>query len=134
MSAAWALQKAIYAALAGDAALTAVIGASSIHDDVPRGAGRPYVTFGRWVSRDLGTTSGDGEEHLIQLHVWSEAKGHRQTHEILGRLRDAVHEAPLTLDSGVLVNLRVESVEARRETDGDTYQGIVRLRAVTEAV
>jgi hypothetical protein len=134
MSASWSLQKAIFAALVNDAALTALIGASRIYDDVPRGAGRPYVTFGRWVSRDLGTTAGDGEEHLAQIHVWSDAKGHHQTHEILGALRSNLHEASLPIDTHVLVNLRVESLEARRETDGDTYQGILRLRAVTEPV
>jgi hypothetical protein len=132
MSASWALQKAVYAALIADAALTSRLGGARIHDDVPRGVERPYVTFGRWVARDLGTAAGDGEEHLFQLHVWSGDKGHRQTHEILAALRDVLHESGLTLDGHVLVNLRVEDAEARRQTDGETYQGILRLRAVTE--
>ena len=132
MSASWALQKAIYAALTADPALTALIGAARVHDDVPRGAVRPYVNFARLVTRDFGSSSGDGEEHLLQLHVWSDAKGHRQVHEVLDAVRSALHEAVLPLGDWRLVNLRIESTEARRESDGETYQGIVRLRAVTE--
>jgi hypothetical protein len=53
-------------------------------------------------------------------------------HEIMQVLRSVLHARDLTLDGHRLVNLRHELSEARREADGETYHGIVRLRAVTE--
>jgi hypothetical protein len=50
----------------------------------------------------------------------------------MGALKIALHDAALTLSGHRLVNLRHELSEARRESDGDTYHGIVRFRAVTE--
>jgi len=50
----------------------------------------------------------------------------------MGALREALHDRPLAVTGHRLVNLRHEFSDARRETDGDTYHGIVRLRAVTK--
>ncbi len=71
---------------------------------------------------------------MLTLHVWSRASGRKETYIIMSALREALHDKPLTLDGHRLINIRHEISEARRETDGDTYHGIVRYRAVTEPV
>jgi hypothetical protein len=43
-----------------------------------------------------------------------------------------LHDQDLTLSGHRLVNLRHESSEARRDSDGETFHGIARFRAVTE--
>ena len=131
-SAAWSLQKALFAALAADTALTALLGAARIYDDVPQSSDFPYLTFGQSTARDWSTASDDGHEHTITLHVWSQAKGRAQVHEIMSAVRTALHGQPLNLDGHRLINLRHEFSEARRESDGETYHGLLRLRAVTE--
>ena len=128
----WSLQQSIFAALSADAALTALLGAGRIHDDVPQGSALPYLTLGQTTVRDWSTGTDDGTEHVLTLHVWSNAKGKKQAHEILGAVRSALHDRPLTLTGHRLVNLRHEFSEARREPDGDTIRGTVRFRAVTE--
>ena len=132
LSADFALQKAIYARLAGDAALTALMGAPRVYDDAPQRTELPYLTFGLASMRDWSTGSEGGEEHLVTLHVWSRAAGRRQAHAIMLAIRAALHDAALALEDHHLVNLRHELSEARREPDGDTIRGIVRFRAVTE--
>jgi hypothetical protein len=131
----WALQQAIFAKLASDAALLALLGGvPRIYDDVPQGADFPYLTFASSQVRDLGASPEDGTEHILSLNVWSLAKGRKETHEIMGALRAALHDQTLSLASCRLVNLRCDQSEARRESDGETYRGTVRLRAVTEPI
>lgn len=133
-SAAWALQTALYQRLVADTALAALIGGARIYDDVPRDATFPYVTFGPVTVRDFSTGTETHHEHAVALHVWSRAAGRKETHEILGAVQDAVHEAGLTLAGHRLVNLRFETSETRRDPDGETTQGVIRFRAVTEPV
>jgi hypothetical protein len=131
-SASWALQQSIFARLASDSGLLALLGSPRIYDDVPQGADFPYLTFAQTLARDWSTGSDDGNEHILTLNVWSQAKGRKEVHEIMGALRTALHDQPLTLSGHRLVNLRHEHSEARRDPDGETYRGIVRFRAVTE--
>ena len=127
-----ALQAAIFATLAGDPGLTALVGPPRIFDDVPQDAPFPYISFGVSIDRDWSTSTEPGDEHLATLHVWSRARGRREADAILGALRAALHDRALTLDGHRLVNLRHEFSEARADPDSDTYHGIFRLRAVTE--
>ncbi len=131
-SAAWALQQSIYDTLRNDTALTTMLGGQDIFDDVPRSAKFPYLTLGQSLVRDWSTGGGDGHEHILTLHVWSRANGRKEVYEIMGVLKDVLHDQVLSLDGHVLINLRHEFSEARRDPDGETYHGIVRFRAVTE--
>lgn len=132
-SATWALQQAVYAALAGDAGLVAALGAAGrVHDHVPRGAAFPYVAIAQLTARDWSTGDTDGTEHGIVLNVWSREKGKREAEAIAGAVVAALHDKPLTLTGHRLVNLRHISSEMRREADGQSVRGSIRLRAVTE--
>ncbi|MFO1169356.1 MAG: DUF3168 domain-containing protein [Hyphomicrobiaceae bacterium] len=128
----WSLQKAVFAALAADAPLTGLIGASRIHDDAPQQAAFPYLTLGQSTARDWSTATDDGAEHVLTIHVWSRAAGKKEAHAIMRAVRQTLHDQPLTLEDHRLVNLRHELSEATRDTDGETVHGIVRFRAVTE--
>lgn len=131
-AAAFALQKAIHTRLVGDAMVTALLGGPRVFDDVPRGAQMPYVTFGLTTERDWSGDDAPGSEHILTLHVWSDAAGRKQAQEIIGAMRDALHDEALSLSGHRLVNLRHEFSDTRREPDGEGYRGLVRLRAVTE--
>jgi hypothetical protein len=132
MSASWSLQKAIFDALSADAALTALLEPGRIYDDVPQGSPLPYISLGQATAQDWSTGSEEGTEHLLTVHVWSGARGKKQAHEILGAIRAALHDRPLTLAGHRLVNLRHEHSEVRRAPDGETIHGLARFRAVTE--
>ena len=133
-SASWALQKALHARLTTDTNVLAQLGGARIFDDVPRGAAYPYVSFAVTTERDWSTGTEDGTEHIITLHAWSQAAGRHQADEILAALRAALHDQSLALTGHRLVNLRQELAEVRRDPDGETFRGLMRLRAVTEPI
>ena len=129
-----ALQQAIFAKLTNQAALTALLGGPRIYDDAPQPAAFPYITFGQSTLRDASTSVAAGDEHLLTLHVWSRAHGRTQTQAIIDLLRVALHDQPLALVDHHLVNLRHEYSDCRRDPDGETIHGTLRLRAVTEPI
>ncbi len=130
-AAAFALQKAVLAALVADTALAALVG-ERIHDAPPRAQEFPYVAFGEAGERDWSSGSESGAEHRLTLLAWSRHRGKREALAIAERIVAVLHDAALTLDGHRLVNLRRETSEVRGEADGVTWRGAVRFRAVTE--
>lgn len=133
VNASWALQQAVFARLTNDEVLTELLGGARVYDDVPVRAAFPYVTFAQGSERDWSTASETGAEHALVLHVYSRASGRNELLAIMEALRGLLHDAALALTGYRLINLRHEASDVRRENDGETYHGIVRLRAVTEA-
>lgn len=131
---AWALQKAIHAQLTADAGVLALLGGPRIYDDVPRTPAFPYVSYGQSSVRDWSTGTDDGHEHIVTLHIWARGQGRKPVHEISGAVESALDQQSLTLDSHRLISLRHEFSDVRRESDGETWRGVVRFRAVTEAI
>lgn len=131
-SSSWALQKAIHAQLIADAGLTALLGGPRIYDDVPRQPAFPYVTYGGSTVRDWSTGTDDGHEHTVTLHVWCRGAGRKPAHELLGAVEAALDQQGLALQDHRLISLRHDFSDVRREPDGETWHGVLRLRATTE--
>lgn len=125
------LQAAIMTALSADAAFQALV-AARIYDDVPRGAIFPYVTLGQSQVKDWSTGTETGEEHILTVHIWSRYGGRREAFEIAAAVRRILHDQSVPVPGYNLINLRQELLETRRDPDGETYHGIIRLRAVVE--
>ena len=126
------LNRAVLAALAADAGMTALLGAGRVHDRPPQSAVYPYVTLGDTEVRNWSTQTSSGLEHRLTLHAWSRQPGQLQAQQIVQRMHDLLELAPLVLDGHALVNLRVTFWTVLPLGDGETVHGIVRLRAVTE--
>ncbi|MCK9551629.1 DUF3168 domain-containing protein [Aquamicrobium sp.] len=126
------LQKAMFAALTGNAALVALMGGARIFDRAPTDAAFPYVTFGRTSVLDWSTSTEEGLEHLVTLHVWSKARGRKEAFAILDAVRTALG-VPLSLDGQHLVSFRFEFAEVTFDDDISVHHGLLRLRAVTES-
>ncbi|HUS97215.1 MAG TPA: DUF3168 domain-containing protein [Hyphomicrobiaceae bacterium] len=131
-SAGWALQAALHAALVANAPVTTLLQGDHIYDHVPRGRAYPYVTFGQTTERDWSAGNDRGQEHIVTLHMWSQARGRSEAQAIMEAMRGGLHDQAIALAGHRLVNLRHEFSEVRRDADGETFHGIVRLRAVTE--
>jgi Protein of unknown function (DUF3168) len=134
VSASWALQKAVHVALTSAAPLTVLMGGVRVFDDVPRNTAYPYVTHGESVVRDWSTSTDEGHEHCVSVHVWSQGAGRKQAHEILGLIERTLDGQALALDGHRLISLQHEHSEVRRESDGETWRGLLRLRATTEVI
>lgn len=126
------LRTAIHGALKSDASLIASLGGTKIYDEPPRAAELPYVTLGQDVISDASTATETSDEHALTLHVWSRQGGHKEAHVLAGAVLEALVDTPLDLADHRLANFRFIVADVRREADGRTYHGIIRLRAVTE--
>ena len=133
MSTSFALQQAIYVALAANADLKALIGdPPRLFDFVPRDAGFPYVVIGDATESDWSTATEAGSEHQLTIHVWSRGAGHKEAKAIAGLIRDALDYAPLSLSGAELIDIRHLATDFARQPDGQTYRASLRFRAVTE--
>jgi hypothetical protein len=134
MSAALELQKAVIARLVSDAALTAQLGGAKIFDHPAANAKLPYVTLGQTASYDWSTASEDGREHLMTVHVWSRAGGRIETHSIMETVRLRLSGLTQDLVTHRLVLMMLEFEDVRFDVSEDGYHGMLRYRALTEAV
>jgi Protein of unknown function (DUF3168) len=134
MSAALELQKAVVARLTSDAALVTQLGGAKFFDHPAAGAPLPYVTLGQTVSYDWSTASEDGREHLLTVHVWSRAGGRIETHGIMEKIRLRLDGVTQDLVTHRLVLLFLEFEDVRFDVPEDGYHGMLRYRALTEAV
>ncbi|YBV98115.1 DUF3168 domain-containing protein [Phyllobacteriaceae bacterium JZ32] len=128
------LQKAVYLALSGDAALVEKLGGPNIYDHIPAAAAFPYVTFGQTTVYDWSTDSEVGDEHLFTVHVWARAGGRKQVLEIMDLIAIRMSQAVLALDGHRLVNMALQYSQARNDDERDGYHGLLRYRAVTEVM
>lgn len=130
--AATALQRALYETLAADDALTALIGAGRVYDTPPRGAAFPFLALDASETRPLAGAD-EASEHRLAVHVWSRHGGKTEVLAALDAVGRAVRSLPDHLGAHRLANVAVERREVTRRGDGRAVQGILRLRAVTEA-
>ncbi|WP_245454190.1 DUF3168 domain-containing protein [Aquabacter cavernae] len=132
MSAALALRQALYARLASDAPLLALLGGARVYDGAPSDAAFPFVTLGEALVSDGAVMPEGGTEQSLMLHAYSRAGGRREGFAIAAAVQQALHDAPLALSGHRLANLRATTAEVRRDGDGRTYHAVIRFRAVTE--
>lgn len=127
-----ALQKAVLAALKGDAAVDALLG-ERVWDQAPEGTGFPHLLIGRCESRPVAADGG-GVEQALSLTGVSRFAGSEEAKAIAAAARACLHEAVLEADGVRTVSLRVVLSEVFRAGDGRRTFAVVRLRAVTEEV
>jgi hypothetical protein len=135
MSASFALQVAILAALRSDAGVKAALGDPvRIYDVPPMDIGFPFAVLERADCRPWGGMPVEGDEHTLSIHIWSRYGGAREAKQITAAIRSVLQDAVLSVEGHRLVNLRVTYADHFRGADARTQHGIVRLRAVTEPV
>lgn len=132
MSAAPTLQKAIHQRLSEDAELTALIGADGVCDRLLDKQRMPLVVIEAIDSRDLSTSTDQGEEHWLTLVAWSKGGGHLEVQTIAARVRALLDNADLTLGGFHLVSLLHRSTRIAREGSKPIHKAEMRFRAVTE--
>jgi len=125
----FALQTTIYSTLNGDNTLTNTLGAG-VFDEVVENASYPFVSLGEETAVDYSTKDLDGGEFTINIHVWSQYKGAKQTKEIMDRIHDLLHDSSLSVSGFNLANLRFEFSDILRDPDGITRHGVMRFRAI----
>ncbi len=132
MSAQLAVQKAIFQALAGNAALTALIGAGRVHDDPPDALRPPYVLIGTIRGRQVAASVEEGEEHRISIAAWSTENGNRQAALMAAAIRKALEIPPVAEAPHVIANIEaIDCVVGAAAAEG-MYRADLVFRAITE--
>ena len=103
----FALQSAIYSRLSSDSTLTTTLGAGVV-DEVTTGQAYPFIAIGEEVTTDFSTKDLTGSEVTINIHVWSQYKGSKQTKDILDRLHTLLHNYSLSVSGHNLINIRFD--------------------------
>ena len=128
-----ALLQSIYAQLAGDAVLVELVGPRGFVDRLLPRPVLPCVAYGEIDSRDYSTGSEKGEEHFLNIEVWSHEGGRKLAQTIAVRILTLLDDAPLELGDGItLVSLFYRSSRSMRETKSKQFLTAIRFRAVTE--
>ena len=122
------LQTAIYTAL-NVSAITTTLGCG-VYDEVIEGNTYPFISLGEETTIDYSTMTAVGSETTINIHIWSQYKGSKQTKEIMDKIHDLLHDINLTVTGFNLINLRFEYSDIMRDTDGVTRHGVMRFRAI----
>lgn len=124
-SVSWALQVAIYQTLNG-------VISCPVYDAVPQDADYPYVVIGQHASNNRDFYTEPLKQHILTLSVFSAYSGKKEVLDIIEQVYVLLHRQKLALDSGVLVNLIVESNDATQDIDEQTYMGRITLSAFTQ--
>ena len=127
-----ALTAALVEALKAAPAVTTLV-AQRVHADPPRYPIYPCVSLGRQESRPFGPDA-DALEHLVTVTCASKFGGPEEARAVTAAVRAALHNAPLSVAGRRLVTLRVTYADVFRAADGELSLGVLRVRAVTEAV
>ena len=125
----FALQTAIYSTLSSDSNLTSTLGAG-VFDEVTEGATYPFVALGEETAVDYSTKDLVGGETTINIHIWSQYKGSKETKNIMDRIHDLLHDSDISVSGFNLINLRFEYSDIMRDPDGVTRHGVMRFRAI----
>ncbi|WP_162651825.1 DUF3168 domain-containing protein [Lentilitoribacter sp. Alg239-R112] len=126
------LQKAIFQALNSENAITALIGVDNIFDHEIKDAIYPYISIDNWETFDWSTDSEFGEEHLFDVLIYEDKPARENLQNIAQKVVSALHDQPLTLDVGALINLRFESASFAEEGRNKLQIARLKFRAKIE--
>lgn len=119
-------QQAIYAAL-----ITASVAGGRIFDDVPENPVFPYVVIGESVADSDDATGTEGTDSTETIYVWSRQRGFKECKQIMSLIHDTLHQKTLTVAGRDTAHLFWNGSLTRRDSDGITRQGIVRIRVIS---
>jgi hypothetical protein len=132
-SAFFAVQDALYAALTAYAPLQALLGTPlRLYDHVPHDAVFPFMTLGEMQAEPFDTLDHNGMAQRVTLHVWSRARGRKESKVILDALYQRLHQGSLTITGQKLLLCRFAGAEVALDDDGLTYHGLAQYRIITQ--
>ncbi len=135
MSASLACQKAIRAALVGDAGVTALVPAASILDRNARPNPDPSIIIGEDQEVDEDRIARDVLRIYSTVHVWKRETGLVGVKQIAGAIRKALTVRPeRTVDGWYIAECYVAGSRFLRDPDGETAHGVVTIESLAREV
>lgn len=128
------LHKAFLGLLDADATLGALLGSTGrVYDRAPDDEPTPYVTLNEATFKADDNSDGFGGEHLFDIHAWSRSGSRGEALAILDRCERLLRDPSLTLEGGArLILCRRLTSFVTLDPDGETFHGVLTIRALTE--
>jgi hypothetical protein len=132
------LQGAVVKALKADAGVKAIVGAG-VFDTVARkpdgspNVAFPYIALGDMQMLPELAECTNAATNFVTLHLWSRAVGFPEVKQLGAAVIKALHDTTLTLASGSLQSLLLNSSRYLRDPDGLTSHAVLTFEALTDA-
>ena len=133
MSAGSDLWSAIHAALEASVNLMALI--DGVYDKAPSSPWRGkniHVTRGPFAGSADDAECVPGQEITAQIDIWSRQPNRWSVDDVIGQIRDVLHEADLPLASGAVATMQVRLWRVTDDPDPNQQHGIVQVVAIVE--
>lgn len=137
------IQGLIVATLKADAAVSSLV--NGVFDVPPQDANTGLPTDAAWGAKlayislgptDINTDDADcilGEEHNVQIDVWSRTVGSVGCKKICDAVKRALHERDdLALADNALVEIQLTQYQIMRDPDGETAHGAMQFTVTIE--
>ncbi|MEO9460515.1 MAG: DUF3168 domain-containing protein [Lentilitoribacter sp.] len=103
------LQKSVFETLNQDASLISLMGSDKVFSHVTSKTDLPYIVISNWQTEDWSTSSDRGDLHRFEIDIWDDKRSTLVQQNIASRIIELLHDQPLELGFGNLVNLRFEN-------------------------
>jgi hypothetical protein len=129
---AYYLQKAVHAALIGNAGVTALVPARDIADLGGVPTVFPSIIVGEGQIVDEGQRIDRSVNRVyLTLHVWTNEPHLNQVKKVGGALRRAINSTRITLEGGFhLGDIRIDDTRYLRDPSGENGHGVVTINAL----
>lgn len=125
-------QEIIYNKLTNSAPLMARI--TGVFDDVDQDVVMPYVALGEDISGEDDDSCSIGASIAMTIHTFSAKKGRKETKEIQGLIKDALHYTNDTVGTSYTVGIMQEQALSFLDSDGETRHGVNRIKILIRAL
>lgn len=106
---------------------------TAVYDNPPQDYSQPYVVIGDDFHQQWDTDDSVGSESLLTIHTWSSHRGKSEAKTIQGQIYDALHRYELSVSGFATVTLEYESAEVFKDSDGESWHGVSKFRALVES-
>jgi hypothetical protein len=132
-SPAFEVQAKVVQTLKANAALMLLI--NDVYDTVaatPWGAKLAYVSLGPMDALIDDADCIDSETHSMQIDVWTRDGGKAKCKRAVDAVKNALHNADLTLADNALAEINLERYAILDDPDGLTKHGVLQFRVAVE--
>ena len=127
-SASLAVQRAMVAALTGNAAIVSVV--SGVFDGPPPRAAFPYLAIGDGLTADWSTKTARGREVRAAVTVWDDGETPARLHALMGHTESALTTLTGTHDGWRIVSAVFVRSLVARDPQGP-WAGLIEVRVRT---
>ena len=121
-----AVAKAIYTQLNEN------VTSAPVYDFAPAEESYPYILMDRHVLTKFDYLDDLKERVSSYIFVYSDYRGQKEVLEIMSEIYDALHRKQLSMDTGRMVTIQVESRSTVRDVDELTFTGRVQVSSIVE--